>query len=213
MLKKLKVLIADDHAIPRAGLKRLLGDVPRIETIGEAEDGTQARQLLGSEHWDVLLLDLDMPGQNALDLLKAVKAEHTETAVLILTMYPENQFGLRTLKAGASGYLNKYSAPEQLITAILRVSEGGAYISASLASALAKDLHAKPVDPINGLLPDREFAVLRGIAAGRSITEIARELKLKCQDSQHLSFPGARSLGLHTNIELARYALEQGLGK
>src|SRR5690242_13677477 len=161
---KLRVLIADDHAMLRSGLRHLLLEMPQIAAIGEAENGTQARQMLRDEHWDILLLDLDMPGQNPLDVLKAVKLEHPGTAVLILSMYPEDQFGLRTLKAGASGYLSKDSAPEQLLTAIRQVSEGGAYISASLATTLARKADSRPVDAVNQLLSDREFAVLRGIA-------------------------------------------------
>lgn len=210
---KLKVLVADDHAILRSGLKRLLREMPEVEAVGEAENGTQVWQMMRTSHWDVLVLDLDMPGQNPLDVLKQIKADHPDVAVLILSMYPEEQFALRALKAGAAGYLNKRSAPEQLISAIRRVAEGGTYISASLAVALARNLHSKPIDTINELLSDREFTVLRGIAAGRSISEIAKDLNLSAKTVSTYRTRLLTKLRLHSNVELARYAAEHGLVK
>ena len=210
---RLRVLIADDHAILRSGLKRLLHEMTEVEAIGEAEDGNQAVERMRAERWDVLLLDLDMPGQNPLDVLKLVKVDHPDAAVLILSMYPEEQFALRALKAGAAGYLNKKSAPEQLVTAIRRVGEGGTYISAALAAALAKNLQTRPVDTINDLLSDREFTVLRGIAAGRLITEIAKELNLSAKTVSTYRTRLLTKLSLHSNVELARYAADHGIAK
>jgi DNA-binding NarL/FixJ family response regulator len=210
---KLRILIADDHALLRCGLKRLLLEMPEVGEVGEAETGNQARQSLRVRPWDILLLDLDMPGQNSLDVLKIVRAEHPKVAVLILSMYPESQFGLRTLKAGAAGYLSKESAPEHLMTAIRRVGEGGAYISASLAASLATKMYAQPVDRPNEVLPDREFAVLRGIAAGKSVTEIAEELNLSVKTVSTYRSRVLARLNLHSNIDLARYATEHGLVK
>jgi len=207
------VLIADDHGILRSGLRRLLSEMPEIDAIGEAEDATHARALMRAEHWDVLLLDLDMPGQNSLDVLKILKANYPDVAVLILSMYPEDQFGLRTLKAGAAGYLSKDSAPEQLITAIRRISEGGAYISANLAAALAKKSNAGSEPRNTDRLSDREFAVLRGIAAGKSITDISKELNLSAKTVSTYRARLLMRLNLNSNVELARYAADHGIVK
>lgn len=212
-MRSLRVLIADDHGILRSGLRRLLSEMPEIDAIGEAEDATHARALMRAEHWDILLLDLDMPGQNSLDVLKILKANYPDVAVLILSMYPEDQFGLRTLKAGAAGYLSKDSAPEQLITAIRRISEGGAYISANLAAVLAKKSNPGSEPRNTDRLSDREFAVLRGIAAGKSITDISKELNLSAKTVSTYRARLLMRLNLNSNVELARYAAEHGIVK
>lgn len=212
-MSPLRLLIADDHAILRFGLRRLLGEMPEVEAIGEAENGARVQQLLREEHWDVLVLDLDMPGQNVLDVLKRAKQDHPDLAVLILSMYPEEQFAMRALKAGAAGYLNKQSAPEQLMTAVRLVAGGGTYISAALASALARNLHAKPLDTINELLSDREFTVLRGIASGHSVSTIAQTLNLSAKTVSTYRTRLLGKLGVRSNVELARYAAEHGLVK
>jgi len=210
---KIRVLIADDHAIVRSGVKRLLSEVPDIEAVGEVQDAAQILQRMRSEHWDVLLLDLDMPGQNPLDVLRLLTRNHPHVKVLILSMYSEEQFGLRTIKAGAAGYLSKKSAPEQLITAIRRVSEGGAYLSASLAAVLASKLHLNPTDTIHEMLSDREFAVLQGIASGKSITEIAQELSISVKTVSTYRSRLLVTLNLRSNVEVARYAADHGLVK
>ena len=209
--QKLRILIADDHAILRSGLRRLLEDVPEVETVGEAETATHARQMLRLESWDIVLLDLDMPGQNTLEVLRALKAENPEISVLILSMYPEEQFGLRALNAGASGYLSKNSVPEELVTAIRRISQGGAYISVGLAASMARSLEASARHSGEQQLSDREFAVLRGIAAGRSIKQIADELNLSAKTISTYRARVLKRLGLRSNVELARYAARQGL--
>jgi DNA-binding NarL/FixJ family response regulator len=210
---RLSVLIADDHAILRSGLRRLLQEMPEVETVGEAETGNAVRERMRAQRWDVLLLDIDMPGQNSLDVLKLVKSDHPDVAVLILSMYPEEQFALRALKAGAAGYLSKKSAPEQLVTAIRRVAEGGTYLSAALAVTLARNLRARPVDTVNDLLSDREFTVLRGIASGRPISEIAKELNLSAKTVSTYRTRLLTKLNMHSNVELARYAAEHGIVK
>jgi two-component system invasion response regulator UvrY len=210
---KLRVLIADDHGILRSGIKRLLLEMPDIDAVGEAENGAQVLQRMASEHWDVLVLDLDMPGQDSLDILRHVKNNHPDTAVLILTMFPEEQFALRTLKAGAAGYLTKQSAPEHLLTAIRRLGEGGTYISASLAATLAANLKSRRADTLNELLSDREFTVMRGIAGGESITQIAKELNLSAKTVSTYRTRLLIKLNLQSNVELARYAAEHGLVK
>ena len=208
--RKLRVLVADDHAILRSGLVRLLQDVPDIDVVGEADSASRARQLLQSGQWDILLLDLDMPGQDPLDALRTIKADHPEVAVMILSMYPEEQFGVRTLKAGAAGYLSKDSAPDELITAIRRIAEGGAYISARLTTTLVHFVEARALGCDKRQLTDREFSVLRGIAAGRSITQIAKELNLSAKTVSTYRSRVLQRLSLHSNVDLARYA--EGLG-
>jgi two-component system invasion response regulator UvrY len=211
--RNLRLLLADDHAILRSGLRRLLADMPEITAIGEAEDGSRVIDLVRAEHWDVLVLDLDMPGPGPIDVLNRVKADHPDVAVLILSMYPEQRFALRALKAGAAGYLNKQSAPQQLITAIRLIADGGTYISAQLAATLAHSLQAKPRDTVNELLSDREFTVLRGIASGKSSSTIARELNLSAKTICTYRARLLSKLNLGCNVELARYATEHGLVK
>lgn len=212
-MSRLRLLIADDHAILRFGLRRLLGEMAEVEAIGEAENGARVQQLLREEHWDVLVLDLDMPGQNVLDVLKRAKLDHPDLSVLILSMYPEEQFAMRALKAGAAGYLNKQSAPEQLITAVRLVANGGTYISAALAGALARNLSAKPLDTINEVLSDREFTVLRGIANGHTVSQIAQTLNLSAKTVSTYRTRLLTKLGVRSNVELARYAAEHSLVK
>lgn len=209
----LRLLIADDHAILRFGLRRLLGEMAEVDVIGEAGSSARVQQMLREEHWDFLVLDLDMPGQNVLDMLKRAKLDHPDLAVLILSMYPEEQFAMRALKAGAAGYLNKQSAPEQLTTAVRIIAGGGTYISAALAAGLTRSLHAKPLDTINELLSDREFTVLRGIACGHSVSQIAQTLNLSAKTVSTYRTRLLAKLGVRSNVELARYADEHGLVK
>lgn len=209
----LRLLLADDHAMLRAGLKRLLSEMPEVTHIGEAEDGQGVLDLVRSEPWDVIVLDLDMPGLSPLDVLKRIKADHPDMAVLILSMYPEERFALRALKAGAAGYLNKRSAAQQLITAIRLISDGGTYISSNLASELARSLTTKPKDTLNEMLSDREFTVLRAIASGKAASEIARDLNLSTKTVSTYRMRLMTKLNLHSNVDLARFAAEHGLVK
>jgi two-component system, NarL family, invasion response regulator UvrY len=209
----LRLLVADDHAILRAGLRRLLSEMPEVTHIGEADDGQGVLDLVRSEPWDVIVLDLDMPGPSPLDVLKRIKADHPDIAVLILSMYPEERFALRALKAGAAGYLNKRSAAQQLITAIRLIGDGGTYISSNLATELARGLSAKPKDTLNDMLSDREFTVLRAIASGKAASEIARDLNLSTKTVSTYRMRLMTKLNLHSNVDLARFAAEHGLVK
>lgn len=209
----LHLLLADDHGILRAGLRRLLSEMPEVAAIEEAEDAQRVLELVRARHWDVVLLDLDMPGPSALDVLKRIRSEHPETAVLVLSMYPEERFALRALKAGAAGYVNKQSAAQQLLTAIRLVADGGTYISAPLAARLAQGLKSRPADTLDELLSDREFAVLRAIAIGRHPSEIAGDLRLSAKTVSTYRARLLAKLSLHSNVELARYAVEHGLVK
>jgi two-component system, NarL family, invasion response regulator UvrY len=206
---KVKVLIADDHALLRTGLKRLLSEMPEVESVGEAEHGVRVLEVLQAEHWNILLLDLNMPGQGGLEVLARVKSDYPDVAVLILSMYPEEQFGLRAIKAGAAGYLPKDCGPEQLATAIRRVSAGGAYISAKLAAVLTRARQSQRAP--REMLSAREVTVLGGIANGKSISAIAKDLNLSAKTVSTYRSRLLVRLNLHSNVELARYAQEQGL--
>ena len=208
---KLKILVVDDHALVRSGVRRILQDEPDIEFVGEADTATQALKRVRSEEWDVVVMDINMPGRNALDVLRLMKLEKPELPILILTMYPENQYAMRALKDGASGYVTKGSAPDQLIAAIRKVVEGGAYVSSTLAMQLANQLRSKPKETLYDLLSDREFSVLCAIAEGKPLSQIANELSISAKTITTYRARVLGKLGMRTNTELMRYALEHGL--
>ncbi len=208
---KLKILIVDDHLLVRAGIRRILQDEPGIELVGEADTAAEGLKRVRGEDWDVVVMDLNMPGQSPLDVLGLIKLEKPELPVLILTMYPENQYALRALKEGASGYITKASAPDHLITAIRKVVEGDAYVSSGLAMQLATQLRSKAKETLYELLSDREFSVLCSIAQGKPLAQIADELHLSAKTITTYRARVLGKLGMRTNTELVRYALEQGL--
>lgn len=210
---QIKVLIADDHAILRSGLKRLIGEMPEVAAIGEADSATSVQRMLRDEHWDVLLLDLDMPGPDALDTLKRIKPSHPQLAVLVLSMFPEEQFALRAFKSGAAGYLNKASSPEKLLNALRQVAGGGTYMSAAVAFSLTQSHQAASPDSLGDRLSDREFAVLRGIANGMPNTQIASQLNLSAKTISTYRTRLLTKLGVKSNVELARYAATHSLLK
>jgi two-component system invasion response regulator UvrY len=207
----LRVLIADDHALLRCVVRRLLENAEGIGAVGEAQNADQVIDRLQSDQWDVVVLDIDMPGHNSLFLLEWIKDRYPEIAILILSMYPEEQFGLRSIRAGASGYLNKAAGPDQLVMAVRRLGEGGSYISAGLACRLATSRMAASPDAEPSAPSDRERAVLRGITQGKSICEIAQELRLSTKTvSRHRARLLLR-LNVQTNVDLARYAIANEL--
>jgi len=208
---KLKILVVDDHLLVRSGIRRILQDEPDIELVGEADTAAQGLKRIRSEDWDVVVMDLNMPGQNALDVLGLIKLEKPDLPVLILTMYPENQYALRALKDGASGYITKSSAPDHLITAIRKVVEGGAYVSPGLAMQLTTRLRSKAKETLYELLSDREFSVLCSIAQGKPLAQIADELNLSAKTITTYRSRVLSKLNMRTNTELVRYALDQGL--
>jgi DNA-binding NarL/FixJ family response regulator len=211
----LRVLVADDHALLRAVVRRLLENADGIGTVGEAQNADQVIDRLQSARWDVVVLDIDMPGHNSLFLVEWIKDHHPDIAILMLSMYPEEQFGLRSIRAGASGYLNKAAGPEQLVMAVRRLGEGGSYISAGLACRLATSrmTASSPEDTATSAPSGRERAVLRGITQGKSICEIAQELNLSTKTvSRHRARLLLR-LNVQTNVELARYAIANELNE
>lgn len=211
MSEKIRVLIADDHAIVRQGFKQIFSETEDLVVAGEADDGGEALQLARQQEWDVFLLDVTMPNRNGIDILKQLKKEFPRLPVLILSMHPEEQYAVRAIKAGASGYLTKQSAPEQLVTAIRQVARGKKYVSAVVAEQLANAIAADSEKPLHELLTDREFQVFRLIAAGKPLTQIAEELNLAVATISTFRTRIIEKTGLRSNAEMIRYGLEQGL--
>ncbi|HUV53303.1 MAG TPA: response regulator transcription factor [Dehalococcoidia bacterium] len=207
----IKVLIADDHAIVREGLKQIVADVPDIDVAGEAKDGHEALDMISKNNYDVVLLDISMPGISGLDVLKQLRSQKPQLRVLILSIYPEEQYAVRTLKAGASGYLTKESAPDELVAAIRKVSQGGNYVSHSLGEKLATNLRLDANKQPHEALSDREFQVMRMIASGKKGKEIAEELLLSVKTVSTYRRRVLDKLGVKHNSALIRYAMQNHL--
>jgi DNA-binding NarL/FixJ family response regulator len=208
----IRVLIADDHAIVRQGLRQILTDTPDMEVGGEAANGFEALQKIrGAGPWDVVLLDVSMPGKNGIDTLKQIKDECPRLPVLVLSMYPEDQYAVRLLKAGAAGYLTKESAPEQLVSAIRTVAAGRKYISPTVAELLASEISRDTEQPLHAALSDREFEILRLIASGMTPTDIAAQLRLSVKTVSTYRVRLLEKMQLKNNAELTHYAVKHGL--
>lgn len=207
----LKVLVADDHAIVREGVKQILAEIPDIVVAGEASDGNQALSKVREGDYDLVLLDIAMPGMSGLEVLKQLKSERSDVPVLILSIYPEEQYAIRTLKAGAAGYLTKESAPDELIEAIRKVYNGGKYVTSSLAEKLALYLDADLEGPVHELLSDREYQVVLMIASGKTVKQIADELALSVKTISTNRTRALRKMRMKTNAEITYYAIKHGL--
>ncbi len=207
----MRVLVADDHAILRRGIKQILAEIPSISTVDEATTGQEALSLALKKLYDLVLLDISMPGRSGLDVLKQLKTDRPRLPVLIVSMHPEEQYALRALKAGASGYLTKESAPDELITAVQKILEGGKYVSQSLAERFVAEL-AKPSDkPVHERLSDREYEIFCMIASGKTVSEIATELALSVKTVSTYRTRILEKTNLKTNAEITRYVIENGL--
>jgi DNA-binding NarL/FixJ family response regulator len=206
----IRVMIADDHQLVRDGLKQLLLAAPGIEVVAEAADGHQALQAARNSNPDLALLDMSMPGPSGIDLVKRLKAACPAVRILVLSMHGERQYAARALKAGASGYLTKDSASEQLVTAIRKVAAGGVYLTDAAAESLLQNVVATDAAP-HERLSDREFEVLRLLAAGRSPTEIADQLHLSVKTVSTHKTHVLEKLGLDNAADLVRYAIQHGL--
>jgi two-component system invasion response regulator UvrY len=207
---KTRILIADDHAVVRRGLKQIIAETPDIVIADEATNGREVLDKIRNGDFDEVLLDIAMPDKDGMDVLNQIKYERPELPVLMLSMYPEEQFAVRALRAGASGYLTKESAPDELVTAIRRVSAGGKYVSSALAEKLASLLQNIERPP-HEALSDREYKVMCLIASGKTVTEIAGELSLSIKT---ISTYRARVLGkmkMRNNAELTHYAIRNHL--
>ena len=211
MSKRYRVLIADDHPVVRHGIKQILQDAPDIIVGGEAKDGEEVVRKMRAGGWDGLVLDLTMPGRNGLDLLQQIKREMPKLPVLILSMHAEDQFAVRMLRAGASGYVAKESAPEELVKAVRKVCSGGKYISASQAEKLADDLEHPSSKAPHDILSDREHQVLLMIGTGLSIKEIGEELRLSVKTVSTYRTRILEKMRLRNNAQLIRYAIREKL--
>ena len=207
----IRVLIVDDHAILRRGLKEILMRELDGVMCGEAENGQQALDQIQSRDWDLLILDITMPGRGGLDVLKNLKALRPRLPVLVLSMHPEDQYGHRVRKAGASGYMNKESAPEELMKAVRKLLGGGRYVSPALAETLSSDSSQDTGRPAHETLSDREFEVLRKIASGKTVSQIAEELHLSVTTVSTYRARILEKMGMSTTAELMYYALRNHL--
>jgi two-component system, NarL family, invasion response regulator UvrY len=207
----IRVIVIDDHAIVREGLKRIISENPGMAVTGEAGDGLEAIDVIYSNPCDVVVLDISMPHRSGLDVLKQVSAERPRLPILVLSMHAEDQYALRVLRAGAAGYLTKETAPAKLIQAIRKVVRGGKYVSASLAEKLVLDLDSDPGKAPHQLLSDREYQVLCLLASGNTVTDIANDLSLSVKTISTYRVRLLEKLKMKNNAELTRYAIKEGL--
>jgi two-component system invasion response regulator UvrY len=207
----IKILIADDHAIVREGLKQILSENPDLVVVAEASTGQEVLEKISKNDLDLVVLDIAMPGRGGLDILKEIKTQRPRLSVLMLSMYPEEQYAVRVLKSGASGYLTKESAPAELVKAIRQISQGKKYISPSLAEKLAVDLEISPDRPPHETLSDREYQVMCMIASGKTLREIADGLSLSIKTISTYRSRILEKMNMKTNAELTHYAIKNRL--
>ena len=208
----IRIVLADDHAIVREGLKRIVSDAADFQVAGEAADGTEVMRVVREQDFDVLVLDLSMPGRSGMELIKLVKAEKPRLRILVLSMHQETQYAVRAIKSGASGYLTKESAPGQLEQAIRKIAAGGAYISPEVAEQLALGAMPGAGDALpHESLSDREFEVFRLLVAGDAVTDIAAKLNVSVKTVSTHKANLMQKLGLGNQTALVRYALKHGL--
>jgi DNA-binding NarL/FixJ family response regulator len=209
--RSLQFLIVDDHSIVRNGLRQILSDTFSGATVAEAGDAKEALEHITKKKLDVILLDISLPGQSGLDILKQIKNVQPEAKVLILTMHPEDQYAIRVLKAGASGYLTKDSASDEVPNAVRKILAGGRYVSATLAENLAANLHASAQKTLHERLSDREYQILRMIGIGKSVKEIAYDLSLSIKTISTYRARVLSKLKFKGNADVIRYAMREKL--
>lgn len=207
----MKIIIIDDHKLVRSGLKQIITDEPGFEVIGEGENFHDAMDLVNNLEADIMLLDISLPGKSGIEILTDVKRVKPELPILILSMHPEEQFATRTLRSGASGYLTKESAPEELITALNKVHQGGKYISRSVAEILAFDIEGRMDDHPHKILSNREFQVFCKLASGKPATEVANELYLSVKTISTYRSRILEKMEMRNNAELTFYAVQNQL--
>ena len=206
----IKIIIADDHPLFRRGLKHALEETSDIEVIGEASNGDNLLSMIKSNNLDMVLLDISMPGKSGLDLLKQLKSEHSKLPILILSVYPEEQYAVRFIKAGASGYLTKESAAEKLAEAIRKIAAGGKYASTAVIEKLAFDF-SDSEKPLHETLSDREYQVFGMIAIGKSLTEIGVDLSLSVKTISTHRTRILEKMKMKKNAQLIHYAITRNL--
>ena len=207
----IRVLVADDHAVVRRGVVQILDEAPDLVAAGEASSGRQVLQKVQENDYDVLVLDIGMPDGSGLEVLHQLRTLRPELRVLILSMYPEKQYALRALKAGAAGYLTKESAPDELVAAVRRIAQGGKYITQSLAEELTAALVGEAEKSPEEILSDREFQVVCMLAEGKTIAGIAEELSLSVKTISTYRARVLEKLNLSNTAEIIRYAFEHKL--
>jgi DNA-binding NarL/FixJ family response regulator len=207
----ISILVADDHAIVREGLKQILARTPDLVVGGEARNSQDVMRLIRERGWDLLLMDMSMPGRSGIDLIKQVKAEKPKLPILVLSMHQEHQYAVRAIRAGASGYLNKDSASELLVSAIRKVVGGGVFVSETAAELLARETMRGADAPPHTLLSDREFQVFSMIVQGKTVTDIAAELSLSVKTVSTHKTHVLEKMKLANQAELVRYALAHQL--
>ncbi len=207
----INILIADDHAIVRQGLKQIIADQTDMRVGGEADNGIAALELLRKQNWDIAVIDISMPGRGGLDILKEIKSERPKLPLLVLSMHPEDQYALRALKAGAAGYITKESAPEELVTAIRKILSGRKYVSQSLAEKMADEIVGGSEKPLHEQLSNRELQVLCMIASGKTVSEIGKELSLSVKTISTYRARILEKMNMKNNAELTHYAITSKL--
>ena len=207
----LRILITDDHAVVRRGLKQILEEEFNKVVFGEAQNTREMLEHLQKEHWDVLILDITLPGRSGLELLGELKLTHPNLPVLVLSIYPEDQYGIRVLKSGASGYMTKESAPDEIVMAIKKILRGGKYVSPALAERLASNLGVDREKPLHEALSDREYEVMVMICAGKILKEIAQKLDLSIKTVSTYRSRILKKMKMENNAELIRYAIKNQL--
>lgn len=206
----MRILIADDHPVVRKGLRQMLAGEAGMTVVGEAKSGTEVLDLSRTVEWDIAVLDYNMSGRSGVELVKELKQKYPNRVILILSMYPEERFAIRVLRAGAAGYLTKESAPEELVNAIVRIAKGGKYVSPRLAERLAFELEGGE-KPLHEKLSDREYRVMWMLASGKAVGEIAHELHLSPNTVSTYRARVLKKLQMRTTAELMHYAIRHQL--
>jgi len=207
----MKILVADDHGIVREGLKQIILEISEVARVDEAENGFDVIELVDKNEYDVIIMDISMPGKNGLDTLKELKNAKSDIPVLMLSVHDEEQYGIRVLKAGASGFIPKHSEPEEFKKAILKIKNGKKYITETLVDKLADNLDNDISKPIHELLSDREFQVFKRIAEGKLIKDISEELFISNKTVSTYRTRILEKMNLHNNTEIMRYAMENNI--
>lgn len=207
----IRVVIADDHAVVRAGVKQILADASGVSVVGEASSGNEALELVRKTPCDVLILDISMPGRGGMETLKQLRSESSDLPVLFLTMHAEEQYAVRAIKAGAAGYMTKDSIADDLVNAVRKVSAGKKYITASVAERLAEEIGMDAEKTPHERLSDREYQIFIMIASGKTVSEIGKELSLSVKTISTYRARILEKTGLRNNAEITHYAFQEKL--
>ena len=208
---RIRVLVVDDHAVVRRGLRQLIEETSDMVVTGEAGNGREAMELVRSNEFDVAVLDINMPGQDGLDTLRQLKAESRELPVLVLSMHSEDVYAVRVVSSGAGGYMCKESAPDELVSAIRKIAAGGRYVSPRLGELLLNRIHTPEGAPLHAALSDRELQVLCLLSSGKTVGEIAEELALSVKTISTYRARILQKMHMRTNSELTQYAIREAL--